>query len=64
MARILFLQNIDYEFLGPMYISSMVKKFGHECELKTGQHVGNEQRAIMPALRFAIKNYRHVLAKE
>jgi anaerobic magnesium-protoporphyrin IX monomethyl ester cyclase len=41
MARILFLQNIDYEFLGPMYISSMVKKHGHQCELQTGDHVND-----------------------
>lgn len=37
MARLLFLQNIDYEFLGPMYISSMVKTHGHECRLALGQ---------------------------
>ena len=37
MARLLFLQNIDYEFLGPMYISAMAKKNGHQCELLVGQ---------------------------
>jgi radical SAM superfamily enzyme YgiQ (UPF0313 family) len=37
MARLLFLQNIDYEFLGPMYISAMVKKHGHQCEMGLGQ---------------------------
>ena len=37
MAKLLFLQNIDYEFLGPIYISSMLKEHGHECELSLGQ---------------------------
>ncbi|TSE05534.1 B12-binding domain-containing radical SAM protein [Aquimarina algiphila] len=37
MAKLLFLQNLDYEFLGPMYISSMLKDHGHECELAIGQ---------------------------
>ncbi|HUW85139.1 MAG TPA: radical SAM protein [Phycisphaerae bacterium] len=37
MATLLFLQNINYEFLGPMYISSMVKRHGHECQLVVGQ---------------------------
>lgn len=36
MAKLLFLQNMDYEFMGPMYISSMVKKNGHSCELAIG----------------------------
>ncbi len=35
MAKLLFLQNIEYEFLGPMYISSMVKG-AHACELALG----------------------------
>ncbi len=37
MASLLFLQNIDYEFLGPMYISSMVKREGHHCHLSLGK---------------------------
>lgn len=36
MAKLLFLQNMDYEFLGPMYISSILKKHGHECEMMIG----------------------------
>ncbi|MEI7481110.1 MAG: radical SAM protein [Elusimicrobiota bacterium] len=35
MAKLLFLQNLEYEFLGPMYISSMVKA-RHECTLAVG----------------------------
>jgi len=36
MARMLFLQNHDYEFLGPMYISAAVKQAGHDCRLSIG----------------------------
>lgn len=39
MARLLFLQNIDYEFLGPMYISSMAQSGGHECRLLLGSTI-------------------------
>ena len=46
MARLLFLQNIDYEFLGPMYISSMVKKHGHECELSIGQTLNDFKESL------------------
>ncbi len=35
MAKLLFLQNIEYEFLGPMYISAAVKR-RHACELALG----------------------------
>jgi anaerobic magnesium-protoporphyrin IX monomethyl ester cyclase len=36
MAKLLFLQNLEYEFLGPMYISSAVKK-AHACTLALGR---------------------------
>src|SRR5579862_9339447 len=36
MARLLFLQDMEYEFLGPMYISSMAKTHGHEVRLAIG----------------------------
>ncbi len=36
MASLLFLQNLEYEFLGPMYVSAMAKKYGHECKLAIG----------------------------
>ncbi|MEQ8625208.1 MAG: radical SAM protein [Vicingaceae bacterium] len=39
MAKILFLQNMDYEFVGPMYLSSMLKKHGHECDLAIGHNL-------------------------
>ncbi len=36
MARIAFLQNFWFEFLGPMYISSVLKEAGHEVRLFIG----------------------------
>ncbi len=39
MARLLFLQNLDYEFLGPMYLSSSARAAGHECRLALGQSI-------------------------
>ena len=36
MAKLLFIQNIDFAFLGPMYISSMLKNNGHECRMAIG----------------------------
>ena len=41
MAKLLFLQNLEYELLGPMYISSMVKSHGHECRLVLGKHLSD-----------------------
>jgi anaerobic magnesium-protoporphyrin IX monomethyl ester cyclase len=46
MARILFLQSIEYEFLGPMYLSSMVKKYGHDCRLAVGETIDKFTPAI------------------
>src|SRR5258707_8495130 len=46
MARLLFLQNIDYEFLGPMYVSSMVKGAGHDCRLLIGQTLDDFENGI------------------
>lgn len=33
MAKVLFIQNIPFEFMGPMYISAMLKENGHDCRL-------------------------------
>jgi anaerobic magnesium-protoporphyrin IX monomethyl ester cyclase len=33
MAKIVFVQDIVYEYFGVMYISSYVKKHGHECDV-------------------------------
>lgn len=46
MAKLLFLQNIDYEFLGPMYISAMLKEHGHECELALGDNLNDFRKKI------------------
>jgi len=46
MAKLLFLQNIDYEFLGPMYISAMLKENGHECDLVLGNQLSDFEEKI------------------
>ncbi len=33
MAKVLFLQNFPFEYMGPMYISALLKKHGHDCYL-------------------------------
>ena len=46
MARVVFLQNIWFEFMGPMYISAALKAQGHECEL----YIGNTATDFLPHL--------------
>src|SRR6266852_4706221 len=46
MAKLLFLQNIEYEFLGPMYVSSMAKSAGHECRLLLGETIQDFDKGI------------------
>jgi len=33
MARLLFIQNHPFEYMGPMYISGLLKENGHDCSL-------------------------------
>jgi len=33
MAKVLFIQNIPFEYMGPMYLSALLKKNGHSCRL-------------------------------
>ena len=44
MARILFLQNLPFEYMGPMSISGVLKKSGHQCRLII---VGNDKKHLM-----------------
>lgn len=46
MAKILFIQNLDYEFVGPMYLSSMLKKHGHSCDLIIGHKLTDFKERI------------------
>lgn len=46
MAKLLFLQKIEYEFLGPMYISSMAKTAGHDCRLAIGETLADVSKEI------------------
>jgi radical SAM superfamily enzyme YgiQ (UPF0313 family) len=36
MARVVFLQNIWFEFMGPMYLSAALKSSGHDCRVLIG----------------------------
>jgi anaerobic magnesium-protoporphyrin IX monomethyl ester cyclase len=36
MAKVLFVQNIPFEFMGPMCLSALLKKHGHRCRLVIG----------------------------
>ena len=68
MAKLLFLQNIDYEFLGPMYISSMAKKYGHLCELALGKSLSDFDSVIKKfepdLVGFSIMSGSHQWARE
>lgn len=37
MAKLLFIQNLEYEFMGPMYISAVLKRAGHSVRLAAGK---------------------------
>jgi anaerobic magnesium-protoporphyrin IX monomethyl ester cyclase len=37
MSSLLFLQEMDFEFLGPAAISAMIKKHGHACRVAIGR---------------------------
>jgi radical SAM superfamily enzyme YgiQ (UPF0313 family) len=41
MARVVFIQNPWFEFLGPMYISAALKANGHDCDLYIGNSAGD-----------------------
>lgn len=76
--RLLFLQNLDYEFLGPMYISSMLKALIKRLiRLRPNRlftwwfglvyfllYVMSEHRNVWSTLKFALRNFRHVLVKQ
>src|SRR4030067_1375002 len=68
MAKLLFLQNLESELLGPMYISSMVKSHGHECRLALGKHLGDFAGVIEEycpdMVGFSIMSGSHVWAVE
>jgi len=51
MARICFVQNISYEYLGVMSLSSMLKSDGHETQvfLERGQGIERLVREVMRA---------------
>lgn len=46
MAKLLFIQDIQYEYLGPIYISAMLKKEGHDCKIVIGKSLVNFETTI------------------
>lgn len=46
MAKLLFLQDLEYEFLGPMYVSSMLKKHGHKVLMCIGSRMDDFRSTI------------------
>ncbi|MBU2633700.1 MAG: B12-binding domain-containing radical SAM protein [Nanoarchaeota archaeon] len=52
MVKVVFLQNIWYEYLGVMYLSGMLKSKGHKCDVLLGKddYLIKELRRIKPDL--------------
>jgi radical SAM superfamily enzyme YgiQ (UPF0313 family) len=46
MAKLLFIQNLEYEFMGPMYISAVLKRAGHSVRLVAGKNYGEVRSAV------------------
>lgn len=46
MARLLFLQDAEYEVMGPMYLSAMLKAHGHRASLQIGRRLSDFRDAI------------------
>lgn len=46
MAKLLFLQNIEYEFLGPMYIAAHAAAGGHRVRMAMGNDADSFDRVI------------------
>lgn len=68
MAKLLFLQHLEYELLGPMYISSMVKSYGHECQLALGRQLDDFtsiiERYCPDLIGFSVMSGSHLWAVE
>lgn len=46
MAKLLFIQDMQYEYLGPIYISAVLKKSGHDCRMVIANSLENAGKAI------------------
>lgn len=49
MARLLFIQDILFDYLGPMYLSAILKKAGHDCQVLV---IDKEKNLIAKIKRF------------
>lgn len=67
MAKLLFVQNLDFEFLGPMYISSFAAARGHICRAAVVDGIESlaaEIESFKPdALGFSIMTGSHEWAR-
>jgi radical SAM superfamily enzyme YgiQ (UPF0313 family) len=68
MAGLLFLQDLEYPFLGPMYLSACLKRAGHRVALAIGRTADEllpRIRAFQPnVLAFSIMTGSHRWARE
>ncbi|HOD11803.1 MAG TPA: radical SAM protein [Candidatus Omnitrophota bacterium] len=68
MARLLFLQDLEFEFLGPACISSYLKKNGHEVRLSIGATLTDFQASIKDFqpdfIAFSVMSGSHLWALE
>ena len=46
MAKLLFIQDYQYEYLGPIYISAVLKKEGHDCKMAIGRSIKDFEATI------------------
>ncbi|MGA2031194.1 MAG: radical SAM protein [Thermoguttaceae bacterium] len=68
MAKVLFLQNISYDYVGTMMLSAELKQAGHQCLVKTG-HTISAFRAIIEQERpdiigFSLMSGLHLWAND
>ena len=46
MAKLLFLQEMEYEYIGPTYLSAVAKRAGHDCGMGVGRTVQDFEQLI------------------
>lgn len=66
MANVLFIQDIEYDYLGVMYISAVIKSKGHHCDLLI-EHNQNKiisyiEKNIFNIFAFSITSGTHLWA--
>lgn len=68
MAKVLFLQNICYDYLGTMALSAVLKQAGHECLVATGHGMSTFrpifEREQPDIIGFSLMSGLHLWANE